>query len=204
MAHFVLVHGFAATDKSWFDIPVLLENEGHSVDPVLLRGRTMASFVDAVESALSKADRSVLVGHSMGGVSISQAAANHPDKVSKLVYVAALVPGHGESAAKMMLQLGTSLDNVMDEFEHLGIDGSHPARRRPVFEATLGAFSETPAFAAIPKHYVACADDTIVRPPKQAEMIAKWPGTTTTQIASRHIPQKENPDALMDALLRQA
>ena len=44
----------------------------------------------------------VLVGHSLGGVTITETAVRHPERVAALVYVGALVPGPGQSAAEVM------------------------------------------------------------------------------------------------------
>ena len=204
MAHVILVHGMAATDKSWFDIPERLADSGHTVDPILLPGDPwdgLGDFTETVKDALPTSGSAVLIGHSLGGMSISQAASDAPSQVAKLIYVAALVPKHLERAGGIMLGLGTSLDSVEDEFERLGIDGSHPARRPPVIGALVGAFRDRGSFAAMPKHYVRCADDTMVRPEKQAEMIAKWTGTTESELATGHIPQKEAPESLTAQLL---
>jgi len=42
---------------------------------------------------------SALVGHSLGGVTITETAWRHPERVAHLVYVGALVPGPGSCAA---------------------------------------------------------------------------------------------------------
>jgi pimeloyl-ACP methyl ester carboxylesterase len=44
----------------------------------------------------------VLAGHSLGGVTISQVADQHPDRIARLIYCAAFVLDDGESAADVM------------------------------------------------------------------------------------------------------
>ncbi|WP_299508410.1 alpha/beta fold hydrolase [uncultured Roseobacter sp.] len=205
MVHIVLVHGLGATEKSWFRIPDALEAAGHTVKAVLLPGSILSGLEDfaaEIVSVLRSDKQSVLIGHSMGGVSISQAAANSPSLVSKLIYVTALVPRNGESAGGIIGALGTSFDNVGNEFDRVDIGRQHPARRLPIFGALMGEFKSSTSFANIPKHYVRCSTDTVVTPPKQAEMIGKWPGTTESTVEAGHIPQKEAPDKLSQSLLK--
>ena len=204
MAHIILVHGLGATDKSWFDIPQALRDAGHDVDPILLPDQllaTMADYVEAITAALPASGSCVLIGHSMGGVSISQVAADHPDKVSKLIYVTALVPEDRESAGAIIGGLSTSFEAIGTEFERLGIGPDHPSRRWPRLGALVGRFRTSPGFAQIPKHYIRCAHDTIVKPTEQAEMIAKWHFESAPELPSGHIPQREIPDRLAPLLL---
>lgn len=58
----------------------------------------MQSYANAIVSLLEQQPEPViLVGHSMGGMSISQAAELCPSKVKRLVYVSALLPQDGQS-----------------------------------------------------------------------------------------------------------
>ena len=45
----------------------------------------------------SRPEPAVLVGHSMGGVVITQAPADCPDRVASLVFVCAFMPANGQS-----------------------------------------------------------------------------------------------------------
>ena len=204
MAHVILVHGLAATDKSWFSIPDALTAAGHTVVNVELPNGLedgLDTYVAAIEGAFPATGKCVLIGHSMGGISISQTAATHPGRVAKLVYVTALVPADGESAAGIMAFLGTSVTEINRVFRLLDIDDNDPARRDPSFGAIFGRFESSGAFDTIPKHYVRCSNDTVVKPRKQTEMISKWPVMTESTVTSNHIPQKEAPDDLAAALL---
>jgi pimeloyl-ACP methyl ester carboxylesterase len=63
---------------------------------------------ESVAAVLDEADqagfeRFVLVGHSLGGVTITETAVRHPERVAALVYVGALVPGPGESPASLLV-----------------------------------------------------------------------------------------------------
>jgi pimeloyl-ACP methyl ester carboxylesterase len=58
------------------------------------------SFLRDVDTA--GFDRFVLVGHSMGGLTISEVARREPDRVEHLVYVSCIVPREGESAMQAL------------------------------------------------------------------------------------------------------
>lgn len=63
---------------------------------------TLKTYVGSVCEALDAADEPVtLVGHSRGGITISQAAEYRPGKVRKLVYLAAFPVPEGQSAANL-------------------------------------------------------------------------------------------------------
>ncbi len=58
---------------------------------------TLDAYADRVCEILDGGEPAILVGNSMGGIVISQAAARQPDRVERLVYVAAFLPGDGQS-----------------------------------------------------------------------------------------------------------
>jgi len=103
----VLVHGAwmgaAAWDKVAVDLRArglqvtVVELPGHGKDNTPAEKLSMAGYVDAVVAALPAQGKAVLVGHSMAGMVVSGAAEKAPEKVSKLVYVAAYLPRDGES-----------------------------------------------------------------------------------------------------------
>jgi pimeloyl-ACP methyl ester carboxylesterase len=67
-------------------------------DPAVAATATLADFVETVVERIHAARGPViLVGHSMGGVTITQAAELVPDLVDCLVYVAAFIPANGQS-----------------------------------------------------------------------------------------------------------
>src|SRR6478752_2363412 len=96
----VLVHGAFADDSSWSKIVPLLKAKGLRVTAV---GNPLTSFADdiaATKRAIAAQDGpTVLVGHSYGGVLITEAG-NDP-KVTSLVYVAAFAPDAGQSITEI-------------------------------------------------------------------------------------------------------
>jgi pimeloyl-ACP methyl ester carboxylesterase len=96
----VLVHGAFVDQTSWQPVADILTKKGYSVTLVENPLTSLAADVDATKQALAKQNgRTVLVGHSWGGVVITQAG-NDP-KVSALVYVSAFAPEVGEFLASL-------------------------------------------------------------------------------------------------------
>jgi len=92
----VLVHGAFADGSSWSKVIPLLQAKGLHVVAVQNPLSSLADDVAATKRAIALQDGPViLVGHSYGGVVITEAG-NDP-KVVGLVYVAAFAPGDGES-----------------------------------------------------------------------------------------------------------
>ncbi|RVW61294.1 Methylesterase 10 [Vitis vinifera] len=105
--HFVLVHGSCHGAWSWYKIVALLKSSGHKVTALDLAAsgintkqvgdlRFISEYFqplrDFMES-LPADERVVLVGHSSGGLAISQAMEKFPEKVSVAVFVTASMPG---------------------------------------------------------------------------------------------------------------
>src|SRR5437773_12466539 len=108
MARFVLVHGAFGGAWSWEPIVAPLEAAGHTVetldlpgggdDTTPIEGVTLAACAErVVAQLLSRPDPAVLVGYSMGGVVVTQAASNCPQRVASLIFMAAFLPATGQS-----------------------------------------------------------------------------------------------------------
>lgn len=108
MTQFVLVHGAFHGGWCWDPVAQLLREQGHQVEVPDLPGapgegtphedvtfagavRAVTALIDAITGPV------VLVGHSNGGMLITQAAAERPERVRRLAYLAAFRPAHGES-----------------------------------------------------------------------------------------------------------
>lgn len=108
MSKLVLVHGAFHGAWAWDNVSPLLEEAGHTTEALDLPGHgddstppaevSMQSYIDRVVEALDASEEKVvLVGHSMSGVVISQAADVRPEKISKLVYLSAIMLPDGVS-----------------------------------------------------------------------------------------------------------
>jgi pimeloyl-ACP methyl ester carboxylesterase len=95
----VLVHGAFADGSGWKPVADILQGHAYSVLVVQEPETSFAADVAATRRVLDKAGPCVLVGHSYGGMIITEAGM-HPD-VKSLVYVAAVQPDVGESLADL-------------------------------------------------------------------------------------------------------
>jgi pimeloyl-ACP methyl ester carboxylesterase len=104
---FVLVHGAFHGAWCWELVVPRLEALGHSVQAIDLPGSgadetppaevTLEGCAQRVADTLRAGEPAVLVGHSMGGVVVTQAAAMAADHIDRLVYVCAFLPRDGQS-----------------------------------------------------------------------------------------------------------
>lgn len=176
----LLVHGAFAESSSWN--PVISRLRERDVDVVAAANplRSVsgdAAYLRDVIDALG--ERVVLVGHSYGGMVITEAAADM-DAVTGLVYVAAFAPDHGESALELSSRFpgstlgaalvtsptpadGTEFRIRLDAFHQQFVaDGSSEeaelmARTQsPVTEAALaeGLPTGSPAWKRLPSWFV--------------------------------------------------
>ena len=112
MTTFVLVHGGFHGAWCWRRIVGPLR-KAHSVEAVDLPGRgrgdrpELSAYLDTVATAVDNAEPPVvLVGHSLGGVIVSQFVEQRPDAVAGLVLVNALLVEDGEAALPKMQSIG--------------------------------------------------------------------------------------------------
>src|SRR5262249_44935463 len=95
----VLVHGAFADGSGWKPVADILQSHGYAVLVVQSPETSFAADAGATRRVLDKAGPCVLVGHSYGGMIITEAGM-HPD-VKSLVYVAAVQPDVGESLSDL-------------------------------------------------------------------------------------------------------
>jgi pimeloyl-ACP methyl ester carboxylesterase len=112
---FVLVHGAYHGAWCWDRLIPELEHLGHNAVAIDLPGCTeqpgevashatwRATFRDVVQ------DGDVLVGHSMGGFAVSLAADEVPDRVARLIYLAAAAPNEGETMGASLAETVANL-----------------------------------------------------------------------------------------------
>jgi pimeloyl-ACP methyl ester carboxylesterase len=218
----VLVHGAFADGSSWQKVIPLLEKRGLHVVAVQNPLSSLADDVAATRRAIEKLDGPViLVGHSWGGVVISQAG--NDDKVKGLVYVAAIAPDNGQSIADMLagkpapawasvLQKDSAgfttlpTETVLHDFAQ----DLPPAEAR-VVAATQGPWGPgtladkvtSAAWHNKPSWFVIADQDHMIDPNFQAAM-AKQMGAQVTHVNSSHVAMLKQPVAVANVIIAAA
>src|SRR3954469_12109915 len=131
MARFLLVHGAFGGAWCWEPAVAPLRAAGHTVETIDLPGSgddptppgevTLDGYAARVCAALAEGEPAVLVGHSMGGVAVTEAAVRCPERIAALAYVAAFAPGAGQS-----LQALTQLPEGADDQVQANLVGDPP------------------------------------------------------------------------------
>src|ERR1700682_2558436 len=107
----VLVHGAFADGSGWKPVAELLNHDGYTVYVVQEPETTFEADVAATRLVLDRSGPCVLVGHSYGGMIISEVGV-HP-AVRSLVYVAAFQPEVGESAGGLQNKTPPASNSVV-------------------------------------------------------------------------------------------
>jgi pimeloyl-ACP methyl ester carboxylesterase len=107
----VLVHGAFADGSGWKAVADILQHDGYTVYVVQEPETTFAADVSATRIVLDRSGPCVLVGHSYGGMIISEVG-THP-AVRSLVYVAAFEPEVGESAGALQTKMPPASNSVI-------------------------------------------------------------------------------------------
>ena len=208
----VLVHGGLVDGSSWAKVIPLLEAHGLHVTAVQNPLTSLADDVAATTRTLVLQDGpTLLVGHSWGGVVITEAGM-HPAVVG-LAYVAGFAPGPGQSLADVAEQGPTAAGGQhvsVDEVgfvrftrqgfdEDLAPDASTAERRllfatqQPLAAATRSEKVTVAAWQTKPSWYLVADDDRIVHPELQRAM-ARNIKATTRAVAAGHIPMFAQPE----------
>ncbi len=145
-----LVHGAFAESASWNPVIERLHHHGtvlvashhqHYKDIVAIGNplRSLTGDATYVRDVLASIDGPiVLVGHSYGGMVITEAAADN-DAVVGLVYVCAFAPDHGESAFQLSTMFpGSSLGDALDAYP-VATGGDEVAIKRELFHDQFAA-----------------------------------------------------------------
>jgi pimeloyl-ACP methyl ester carboxylesterase len=106
----VLVHGAFADGSGWQPVADILQRDGYTVYVVQEPETTFDADLAATRIVLDRSGPCVLVGHSYGGMIISEVG-NH-QSVRSLVYVAAFQPEVGESAGGLQSKMPPAAQSV--------------------------------------------------------------------------------------------
>lgn len=205
LKRFILVHGAGHGSWCWQELIPYLEELGHSVLAVDLPGRQgkgqpgwPLSLQDYVDDLAARVDQErgkvVLVGHSLGGMSISAVAEKLPHKIERLIYLTAWVSPKGKSLAQLAqnnqgskLHIATSMSWLKGvvTIKAQGFkecfcadcsdDGAAWAYSKLVPESLRTALGRVhltqERFGSVPTSYVRCANDQALTLALQQQML---------------------------------
>jgi len=236
MKTYVLIHGSWHSAWNWHKVVPLIEKAGHkaiAIDlPGMGRDKTPIDQVKmetTVEKICALIDsipgKVILVGHSKNGIMISQAAEYRPDKIEKLVYLAAYLVPNGKTQREYSVQDSEgwlkphvvmneegNAHTLRPEIYKEGLYHDCPdditelakilLSHEPV-ESGITPLQLTEAnFGRVPRVYVECTEDRAVTPFIQRKMYTETPCEKVYTLPTSHSPFFSKPKELVDILLK--
>jgi pimeloyl-ACP methyl ester carboxylesterase len=234
MKTFILIHGSWHSAWNWHKVIPLLESKGHKAIAIDLPGMgrdktpiqevkmkaTVAKICELIDSVAGKV---ILVGHSKNGIMISQAAEYRPEKIEKLVYLAAYLIPNGKTQREYSVQdTGGVLKPYVTMHENLQAHTLQPEiykeglyadcddditelakillSHEPV-ESGITALELTEEnYGRIPRIYIECTEDRAVTPFIQRKMYTETPCEKVYSLPTSHSPFFSKPVELVEIL----
>lgn len=217
----VLVHGGFVDGSGWAGVFDLLRKDGYNVAIVQNPTISLAGDVAATRSVIdAQSGPVVLVGHSYGGVVITEAG-NDP-KVAALVYITAFAPDNGESVGSLIKNPapGAPVPPILpprDGFLYLDkakFAASFAADVEPKTSAfmaesqvpwgldALNGSVTTAAWKTKPSWYLVVTEDKMI-PPAAQRFMSKRAGATVIETTGSHAIYVSRPAPVV-ALIKQA
>jgi pimeloyl-ACP methyl ester carboxylesterase len=227
MATYGLVHGAWHGAWCWDELREELEERGHATVAVDLPcddwDAGLSDNADIVVDALGDADDVVLVGHSLGGITIPVVAKRRA--VQRMVFLCALLPKPGQTmdevlggdAAVLSPEFGKFIQ-VVNEDNSVSWDPASAVEafyhdcppdlakwaasklRRQVW-ATTQERSPLDAWPDVPSTYIVCSEDRTVSPEWSRRAAKEWIGADLIELPGGHSPFLSRPAELADVLV---
>jgi pimeloyl-ACP methyl ester carboxylesterase len=232
---YLLIHGAWHGGWCWDKTVSLLERAGHravapdlpghGVDPTPIARVTQQAYVARVCDAIEvQGEPVILVGHSMGGVIVTQAAEECSQSLEALVYLAAFLPSNGESLADWARRDTKSLvapnrtfsedrsystirREALKEVFYGGCSDEDVARAAELLRPQATAPSPVPVriteenFGSIPRVYIETLRDRAVTPWLQKQMYTATSCRRVISMDTAHSPFLSAPEELVAHLL---
>jgi pimeloyl-ACP methyl ester carboxylesterase len=217
----LLIHGGFVDGSGWRGVYDLLKKDGYNVSIVQNPTTSLIDDVAVTRRMLAAQNGpSILVGHSYGGVVITEAG--NDSKVAGLVYIAAFAPDKGESVSSLIKNppAGAPVPPILPPQDgYLFLDRSRfavsfaadvtPAEAAfmadsqvPWGVAALEGAATQPAWKTKPSWYLVASDDKMIPPDAQRAM-SKRAGSTVVEVKGSHAVYVSRPEAVA-SLIEQA
>jgi pimeloyl-ACP methyl ester carboxylesterase len=217
----VLVHGGFVDGSGWQGVYTALKKHGYSVTIVQNPTTSLTEDVAFTRRAIAAQETPViLVGHSYGGVVVSEAGTH--EKVKAVVYIAAFAADKGESVSTLIANPppGAPVPPILPPID--GFLALDKAKFGAAFAADVDAETAAfmadaqvpwgvealagtvtaPAWRVKPSYYLVASDDRMIPPPAQ-RMMAERAGATVAEVAGSHAIYVSRPTDVA-ALIRRA
>jgi pimeloyl-ACP methyl ester carboxylesterase len=200
----VLVHGGFVDGSGWEGVYDLLKNDGYDVTIVQNPTTSLADDVAVTKRAIAAAPgKVILVGHSYGGVVVSEAGTD--PKVAAVVYITAFAPDAGESVASLIANPppGAPVPPILPPVDgFLFLDKAKFAEafaadvrpdlasfmadsQVPWGVAALDGKVTAPAWKVKPTWYLVATSDKMI-PPDAQRFMSKRAGSTVVEAKGSH------------------
>jgi pimeloyl-ACP methyl ester carboxylesterase len=218
----VLVHGGFVDGSGWRGVYDVLTKDGYNVSIVQNPTTSLADDVAVTKRTLAAQNGpAILVGHSYGGVVITEAGTD--EKVAGLVYIAAFAPDKGESVSALIKNPppGAAVPPILppqdgflflDRTQFRASFAADVSAETAAFmadsqvpwglEALNGAVSE-PAWKSKPSWYLVSTEDRMIPPDAQRAM-SKRAGSTVAEVTGSHAVYVSQPDAVAAIIAKAA
>lgn len=235
MATFVLIHGASHGGWCWEKVAPILKQAGHKFhapdmpgggsDRTMVSNITLQTYRDRVLPLIdAAADKVTLVGHSMGGITITEVGEARPEKLHCLVYLTALMPKNGvygreitarEPGSLVGRSLEMSQDGLTYTYKRSNIatlfyndctpEDTYRAMERlrpmPRIIATTPVSTTAERFGSVPRVYIECTKDNAITLAMQRYMQRELPPRASIAMATGHSPFLSAPEELTRHLM---
>lgn len=221
----VMVHGIWSDGSIWNKVIPILQDAGHRVIAAQLSLRSLGDDIATVKRAIEQLGKpTILVGHSYGGIVITNAGYNNPN-VTGLVYIAALAPDEDETSIDLfeilpqpenVLQMFTN--NIItdsggfsyfnpDKFGEWFAQDVHPdeanilaAVQKPTNESITTEKSGPSAWKQLPTWFQISENDLVI-PPNIQRLYAERMNATTVSLNSSHMSPISQPEEIAGLIM---
>jgi pimeloyl-ACP methyl ester carboxylesterase len=196
----------------------------HGRDKTPRASITLKSYVDKVIEVMeAQAEPVILVGHSMAGVVLNQAAGQRPELIKRLVYVTAhsINPGESITGSRPLapdalitkyLYLDEKVGGITIDRERIKEVFYNLCSEKDIAWAAERLVPQPPqpfndildvdlaVVDAVPKNYIVCLRDRTIPAYRQEQLAANWTMDRIDRLDSDHSPFLSMPSELVDVL----